>query len=80
MRSVYAHLPIYFAILENRKVCEVRDFLREKFTRHVDLMPRVKLPADNKDEFLLEKNYIELVFKSATLIHQSTYVKNKDIR
>ncbi|KAK3599219.1 hypothetical protein CHS0354_012828 [Potamilus streckersoni] len=80
MRSVYAHFPINVAILENGAACEVRNFLGEKFTRRVDMLPGVKLSAGNKDEFLLEGNDIELVSRSAALIQQSTTVKNKDIR
>lgn len=69
MRSVYAHFPINVAILENGVACEVRNFLGEKFTRRVEMLPGVKLTAGTKDEFLLEGNDIELVSRSGIIKH-----------
>ncbi|KAK2170578.1 hypothetical protein LSH36_2g16020 [Paralvinella palmiformis] len=82
MRSVYAHFPINITVLESNTVVQIRNFLGEKFTRNVKMMPGVTCtPSEKqKDEFILEGNDIELVSRSAALIHQSTKVKNKDIR
>merc|ERR1712165_171745 len=82
MRSVYAHFPINIAISEGNTLVEVRNFLGEKFTRQVCMLPGVTCAASQaqKDEFILEGNDIELVSRSAALIQQSTTVKRKDIR
>lgn len=82
MRSVYAHFPINVAVSENNTLVDIRNFLGEKFTRQVRMLPGVTFVAskDVKDEFVLEGNDIELVSRSAALIQQSTKVKKKDIR
>ena len=82
MRSVYAHFPINIAINSEGTGVEVRNFLGEKFTRHVQMQPGVKIAVSGgqKDEFILTGNDIELVSRSAALIQQSTTVKDKDIR
>merc|ERR1719336_2989818 len=81
MRAVYAHFPINVAISNNDTHVEIRNFLGEKFTRHVDMLPGVTFkPSGSKDEFILQGNDLELVSRSAALIHQSTMVKEKDIR
>merc|ERR1712117_152155 len=67
-----------------RTVCshvEIRNFLGEKFARHVNMLEGVTFkPSGSKDEFVLEGNDLELVSRSAALIQQSTTVKEKDIR
>ncbi|XP_059157173.1 large ribosomal subunit protein uL6-like [Physella acuta] len=81
MRAVYAHFPINVAVSNNNTSVEIRNFLGEKFTRHVDMLKGVTFKASgNKDEFILEGNDVELVSRSAALIQQCTSVKNKDIR
>ncbi|XP_041358989.1 60S ribosomal protein L9-like [Gigantopelta aegis] len=82
MRAVYAHFPINIAISDDSKQVEIRNFLGEKFTRHVNMLPGVTFTTSKnlKDEFLLQGNDIELVSRSAALIQQSTMVKDKDIR
>merc|ERR1712157_538463 len=81
MRAVYAHFPINIAVSNNDTHVEIRNFLGEKFTRHVDMLPGVTFkPSGSKDEFILQGNDLELVSRSAALIHQSTMVKEKDIR
>ena len=81
MRSVYAHFPINVVILDGGTAVEVRNFLGEKFNRHVNMLKGVTIRVSAmKDEFLLEGNDIELVSRSAALIQQSTTVKDKDIR
>lgn len=68
MRAVYAHFPINVVISEGGSVVEVRNFLGEKFTRHVEMLPGVTCRAsNNKDEFLIEGNDIELVSRSGNL-------------
>ncbi|XP_014778287.1 60S ribosomal protein L9 [Octopus bimaculoides] len=82
MRSVYAHFPINVVVLNNGNAVEIRNFLGEKFARHVEMLPGVlfSVSTAQKDEFVLEGNDIELVSRSAALIQQSTSVKEKDIR
>merc|ERR1711909_190569 len=82
MRSVYAHFPINCAVADDKKSMAIRNFLGEKFTRHVNMLDGVTVGVapGMKDEFHLQGNDIELVSRSAALIQQSTTVKNKDIR
>ncbi|XP_076446021.1 large ribosomal subunit protein uL6-like [Babylonia areolata] len=81
MKAVYAHFPINVVVTEGGAVVEVRNFLGEKFTRRVEMLPGVTCaPSGSKDEFLIQGNDIELVSRSAALIQQSTTVKRKDIR
>ncbi|XP_045205469.1 60S ribosomal protein L9-like [Mercenaria mercenaria] len=82
MRSVYAHFPINVSVSEDKKAVSIRNFLGEKYTRHVSMLEGVAINAAPglKDEFHLTGNDIELVSRSAALIQQSTTVKNKDIR
>ena len=81
MRAVYAHFPINVVVSNVNTKVEIKNFLGEKFTRHVEMLKGVTFKASgNKDEFVLEGNDIELVSRSAALIQQSTSVKKKDIR
>lgn len=82
MRSVYAHFPINTTISEGDTLVDIRNFLGEKYTRQVRMLPGVKCYAskDLKDELVLEGTDIELVSRSAALIQQSTKVHGKDIR
>lgn len=65
MKSVYAHFPINVAVLDNGDSVDVRNFLGEKYTRHVCMLPGVKCSASSlKDEFLLQGNDIEMVSRS----------------
>ncbi|XP_067663089.1 large ribosomal subunit protein uL6-like [Haliotis asinina] len=81
MRAVYAHFPINVVISNENTTVDIRNFLGEKFTRKVDMLPGVTcVPSGNKDEFIIQGNDIELVSRSAALIQQSTTVKKKDIR
>ena len=66
MRSVYAHFPINIAVNNDGTNVAIRNFLGEKFTRHVDMLPGVKIvaPQGMKDEFHLSGNDIELVSRS----------------
>ncbi|GFY67876.1 60S ribosomal protein L9 [Trichonephila inaurata madagascariensis] len=82
MRLVYAHFPINVTTSNNGSVVEIRNFLGEKIIRRVDMHPGVTCinSTQQKDELILQGNEIEAVSLSAALIHQSTLVKNKDIR
>jgi len=82
MRLVYAHFPINVAIVKDGKEVEIRNFLGEKIVRTVTMLDGVKIDrsANVKDELVLVGNDVELVSRSAALIHQSVLVKNKDIR
>ncbi|KAF4694334.1 hypothetical protein FOZ60_008488 [Perkinsus olseni] len=63
-------------------VRQIRNFLGEKVVRTVDMMPGVSVRKsdDVKDEVIVEGADLELVSRSAALIHQSTLVRHKDIR
>ncbi|GIY61761.1 60S ribosomal protein L9 [Caerostris darwini] len=82
MRSVYAHFPINITTSKDGTLVEIRNFLGEKIIRRVHMQPGVTCinSTQQKDELILEGNEIEAVSRSAALIHQSTLVKNKDIR
>ena len=69
MKSVYAHFPINIVITEGNTRVEVRNFLGEKFTRRVNMLPGVTCkPSGAKDEFILDGNDIEKVSKSGEKI------------
>lgn len=82
MRFVYAHFPINSNITEDGRQIEIRNFLGEKRVRVVKMLPGVQVERSPsvKDEILLIGQDVELVSRSAALIHQSTLVKRKDIR
>lgn len=82
MRLVYAHFPINVNVVEKGKAVEIRNFLGERLVRRVDMLDGVaiELSTSQKDELVLTGNDIENVSQSAASIHQSTLVKNKDIR
>jgi len=82
MRTVYAHFPINVTTSQSNSVVEIRNFLGEKYVRKVEMQNGVTCvnSTAQKDELILEGNDIEAVSRSAALIHQSTLVKNKDIR
>ena len=82
MRLVYAHFPININIEGKGDKVEIRNFLGEKRVRVVNMLPGVKIErsADVKDELVLTGNDVELVSRSAALIHQICLVKHKDIR
>ena len=63
---MYAHFPINVSVSENSTLVDIRNFLGEKFTRQVRMLPGVTFIAskDVKDEFVLEGNDIELVSRS----------------
>jgi large subunit ribosomal protein L9e len=81
MRLVYAHFPINVAVTNNNKTIEVRNFLGDKNTRVVHMLSDVTVrTTDVKDELIVDGNDLELVSRSAALIHQSVLVTDKDIR
>jgi large subunit ribosomal protein L9e len=81
MRFVYAHFPINAAITKNDKEIEIRNFLGEKIVRRVPMLDGVTVQRTaNKDEIVLTGNDLDNVSLSAAQIHQSTLVRNKDIR
>lgn len=82
MRFVYAHFPINSNIVDGGKAIEIRNFLGEKRVRVVKMLPGVIVERSTavKDEIIISGIDIECVSRSAALIHQSTLVKNKDIR
>mmetsp|Transcript_27849 Transcript_27849/g.24478 ORF Transcript_27849/g.24478 Transcript_27849/m.24478 type:complete len:194 (+) Transcript_27849:47-628(+) len=82
MRFAYAHFPINSNISKDNKTIEIKNFIGEKFTRKIDMLGDVKVSKkeDVKDEITIEGNDLNNVSLSCALIHQSTLVKNKDIR
>jgi large subunit ribosomal protein L9e len=81
MKAVYAHFPINLVISAEGKSVEVKNFLGEKHTRIVRLLDGVTAAqTGQKDEIQLDGNDLELVSRSAALIHQCSKVPNKDIR
>jgi large subunit ribosomal protein L9e len=83
MRLVYAHFPININIEKKGAVVEIRNFLGEKRVRVVDMLAGVTCERSTggvKDELVLSGNDVELVSRSAALIHQVCLVKHKDIR
>lgn len=82
MRLVYAHFPINATITNDNSCLEVRNFMGEKKLRKINLLPGVTVDKskDVKDELILTGINIDTVSRSAALIHQSTLVREKDIR
>ena len=82
MRLVYAHFPININIEKKGEIVEIRNFLGEKRVRIVNMLAGVSCERskDIKDELVLTGNDVELVSRSAALIHQVCLVKHKDIR
>eukprot|EP01089_Gocevia_fonbrunei_P006827 TRINITY_DN17838_c0_g1_i1.p1 TRINITY_DN17838_c0_g1~~TRINITY_DN17838_c0_g1_i1.p1 ORF type:complete len:192 (-),score=34.26 TRINITY_DN17838_c0_g1_i1:38-613(-) len=82
MRFVYAHFPVNCNIPDDGSFIEIHNFLGEKVVRRVVMPTGVKIErsSDVKDEIVLRGNSIEAVSQCAAKIHQSTLVKNKDIR
>lgn len=66
MRSVYAHFPINVSIGSDKKSMAIRNFLGEKYTRHVNMLEgvTVDIAPGQKDEFHVQGNDIELVSRS----------------
>eukprot|EP01053_Blabericola_migrator_P002990 Blabericola_migrator_1__2989@NODE_1865_length_3631_cov_221_034512_g1194_i0_p4_GENE_NODE_1865_length_3631_cov_221_034512_g1194_i0NODE_1865_length_3631_cov_221_034512_g1194_i0_p4_ORF_typecomplete_len190_score35_59Ribosomal_L6/PF00347_23/2_2e16Ribosomal_L6/PF00347_23/0_00018_NODE_1865_length_3631_cov_221_034512_g1194_i017162285 len=81
MRLVYNHFPININLPSGGTVVELRNFLGEKRTRIVKLLPGVTCTKGSlKDELVFTGIDIENVSRSCALIHQSALVRNKDIR
>mmetsp|Transcript_8383 Transcript_8383/g.19852 ORF Transcript_8383/g.19852 Transcript_8383/m.19852 type:complete len:189 (+) Transcript_8383:90-656(+) len=82
MRLVYAHFPINAAVVDNKTVLEIRNFLGEKIVRRVKMLEGVTIEKSTnvKDQLVLSGNDIELVSQSAANINIACKVRNKDIR
>jgi large subunit ribosomal protein L9e len=82
LRFAYAHFPINSNIVDGGKTIEIRNFLGEKVVRSLKMLDGcvVRKSEDQKDEVVIEGTDLELVSRSAALIHQSTLVRHKDIR
>jgi len=82
LRFAYAHFPINATVTNGGHTIEIRNFLGEKIIRKIDMLPgcTVGKKEDVKDELTVEGNDLNNVSLSCALIHQSTMVKNKDIR
>ena len=82
MRLVYAHFPININVVDGGNRVEIRNFLGEKRVRVVTMLPGVKIERSEavKDELVVSGNDIELVNRSAALVHDITLTRNKDLR
>ena len=84
MRMAYAHFPINVQIVGDNPspLIEIRNFLGERRVRKVQMLEGVSVVRSEsvKDQLELTGNDIELVSRSAALIHQACLVRNKDIR
>jgi len=81
MKCVYAHFPINVVCSDGGRKVEIRNFLGEKFTREVQMLAGVTCAqTGQKDEIQLDGNDLELVSRSAALLHQCVRVRDKDIR
>jgi large subunit ribosomal protein L9e len=82
LKFAYQHFPINSNIINNGKTIEIRNFLGEKVVRSLEMLDgcTVRKSEDQKDEIIIEGTDLELVSRSAALIHQSTLVRHKDIR
>ncbi|KAI8903612.1 ribosomal protein L6, alpha-beta domain-containing protein [Gorgonomyces haynaldii] len=82
MRYVYAHFPINGSISDNGDQIEIRNFLGDKNTRRIKMLPGVTIANSSaqKDEIILTGNDVQAVSQSAASIRHSVAVKNKDIR
>lgn len=82
LRFVYAHFPINVTCAEDKKSCEIRNFLGEKRIRRVKMEGDVTCyrSTDIKDELVVEGSDIELVSQCAAMVHHVCLVKRKDIR
>ena len=81
MRLVYAHFPININIDNNGTKVEIRNFLGEKRVRVVNMLAGVSCERSSavKDELVLTGNDIELVSRSAALIHQVRRRKEREV-
>lgn len=82
LRFVYAHFPINVTCADDKKSCEIRNFLGEKRIRKVKMDGDVVCyrSEDVKDELIIEGSDIELVSQCAAMVHHVCLVKKKDIR
>ncbi len=81
MRFVYAHFPVNVNISPDNTTIEIRNFLGEKVVRRVTMLEGCKVShTGQKDEIQVEGNDLEKVSLSASHIHMSVKVKDKDIR
>ena len=81
MKAVTTHFPINMHISADKKTIEIRNYLGDKFTRVVKMLPGVAVAlTGEKDEIMLTGIDLESVSQSAATIQQSCASKGKDIR
>ena len=62
MRAVYAHFPINITTSVEDTIVDIRNFLGEKFTRQVKMLPGVQCKhTGTKDEIMVWGNDLEKV-------------------
>ncbi len=71
MRLVYAHFPININVTKGGECVEIRNFLGEKRVRVVNMLAGCKIERSEavKDELIISGNDIELVNRSAAMVH-----------
>ena len=70
MRAIYAHFPINITTSEGDTVVDIRNFLGEKFTRQVKMLPGVMCKHTGvKDEIMVFGNDLEKVSLSCEEEH-----------
>lgn len=82
LRFVYAHFPINVTCADDKKSCEIRNFLGEKRIRKVQMHGDVICYRSDgvKDELIVEGSDVEVVSQCAAMVHHVCLVKKKDIR
>lgn len=82
LRFVYAHFPINVTCADDKKSCEIRNFLGEKRIRKVEMHGDVVCYRSDgvKDELIVEGSDVEIVSQCAAMVHHVCLVKKKDIR
>lgn len=81
MKACSTHFPINMHIASDKKTIEVRNYLGEKFTRVIPMLPGVTVAmTGEKDEIMLTGIDLENVSQSAATIQQACASKKKDIR
>ncbi|KAM7538270.1 hypothetical protein Aperf_G00000065388 [Anoplocephala perfoliata] len=82
MQTLHAHFPINVIIPGDGSKVQIKNFLGEKATRTIPMVPGVKAVGGGGtgDSLFIQGNNLEDVSKCAALIQQSCAARHKDIR